>query len=623
MTFKLANLLPEFPVGTSLSIYATSIIDGGEVRPLSLLVPGAGIVAADGTCELAGVPEGHERLVAAALLGGKWSVRAFTIAEQSPEAATKAEVAKKLTAPTGPESQDTLLYDGAKWVRLAKGLVGQLLGAHSDGSVQWTNPPEVIVDFHGVTPANSSAANTAAMKALIEACGPGTTFRFGPGLYKLGELGEVLKEKRNISFIGSNYVVDTTGGTLTYSGIIFTGEHVCVDLGTFTTTPANYWQGKSQGFSLEKLMLYSEVGNSQAPGERTTIFVRDNGCGNVTTRDCQFLNFQYGIASPYGSDFSSFDRLKFSLCDLGIYLGPGSGEVYVGKIEYDRCREGFVADSCQQGYMVANSWDDNAICDVKFEYLTTTRFGLTGERNGLNDMSWVLESNKHESNAGGTGVVWSTAPIQTYTDRTDKSYPRGLTIRKPRLIAGGAESTTRAFLEATTGKNLVVDSPSGQGVAVHYWINRGESFAPRLRNPHTADGTAEILPFRNENFECLTIDEFKENSLRGATSGAVVTWINTEGVKFQWLFNGATVKLNYWTGSAWVERMAFDPQNAIIKLREAELVRKAEKVFGLGATTHFQPNKFSAAEAKNETLYIDSTSGKLMFKNSAGESKEL
>jgi hypothetical protein len=29
--------------------------------------------------------------------------------------------------------------------------------------------------------------------------------------------------------------------------------------------------------------------------------------------------------------------------------------------------------------------------------------------------------------------------------------------------------------------------------------------------------------------------------------------------------------LNYWTGSAWVERMAFDPQNAIIKLREAEL----------------------------------------------------
>lgn len=473
---------------------------------------------------------------------------------------------------------------------------------------------------------NNSTDNTAVFESMIEAAGPGTVFQFGPGKYKTGSLGSVLAEKRNITFRGIGNTVDTSGGSVSGTTLVFTGTGVFVGLGTFTATPANYWQGLSQGFSAEKLMFYSEVGNGQTAGSRTPIAIQDNGCGNVTLRDCQFLNFKWAFASPYGSDFSCFDRLKFSLCDGGIYLGPGSGEVYVGVVEYDRCQEGFVADSCQQGHMVACAWEDNAILDVKFEYLETTRFGLTGERNALNDLSWVLETNKHESNAGGTGVVWSTAPIQLYTDKADKSYPRGLLIRNPRWIAGGAESTTRAFCEVTTGDFITIENPRGTGVAGHYWINRGEAHNLVLKNPRTIDGTAEILPFRNENAECHLVNEFA-NSIRGTGAKAKIEWVSSTGNKYRWDFAESLLKPEYWfaegEGGQWLERLFLDAQNAAIKMREVEVKRAAANVLGLVASAGVRMPKLAAAAVAVECDYIDSTTGKRMYKNAAGEAKEL
>lgn len=475
--------------------------------------------------------------------------------------------------------------------------------------------------------------NTEAVIAIIENASPGAVVQFGKGVYKIGSLGTCLAEKQSITLRGGGRGMGYFGESnpRSHTTFFYTGTGTFIELGTFSSTPASIYEGLSQGFSLENVVVRSTVGKGKSEGERGTICIKDNGCGDVTLHNVQIEMFGYGFAAPYGSDFTSFNRCAIHYSDVGAYFGPGSQQSSFYRAEFAGCGEGLVLDSAQHGYAHDCWFIDNHTVDVQFEYLATTRFGLVlteGQRNGMNNYRFKMESCWHESDASGTNVIASNGHIRTFTDKTDKSYPRGIHIVNPIGVFGGTESSTRAFWECTTGKFLTLDSPLGEGNALRYWMNHGEALSLIQKNGRTIDGSTTIKNYRNESVDCIEFNEW-EGVYRTLGTKSFQIWENgaSGGHKFRWQWNEGVIKLNYWfvegEGGQWLDRFNIDPQNATVSLRDAILARKAANVIGMGTGTHFSPPKYSAAEAKVETLYIDSTSGKLMFKNASSESKEL
>lgn len=74
--------------------------------------------------------------VAAGLISNALAIAAVQVTQ----AGTDGVVAGKLTAPVSPAQGDLLQFDGANWVRLPRGSVGQILVRTGGGSLGWVTP---------------------------------------------------------------------------------------------------------------------------------------------------------------------------------------------------------------------------------------------------------------------------------------------------------------------------------------------------------------------------------------------------------------------------------------------------------------------------------------------------
>ena len=399
---------------------------------------------------------------------------------------------------------------------------------------------------------NGVADDTAAINAAIAAVSStggttGGTVFFPKGNYLCGNLAQV-------SFRGLKILGEGIRGTT----ITHTGTGVLFDLGTFTTTPTDYYQGTAQDAHFEGIRFYRPSGGGFTnEGVRVGTAIRDNGCGNVAIHDCEFYGFQRGFVASFGSDFTSVVQSLFIYCDVGMYLGPASQQGRVAQVQFSANREAFVADSILQGSMESCWFVDSLLCDIRFERLATTRYGMVLAQftsRAWNDVSYVIDSCWHESGAwrDANGVSLNRQPsnghIQTYCD-TENDYPRGLKVINPFAFAGGSGSTTRSFWECTTGKFLTLERLTASASQLAYAMNSGAATSLTQRDTRTVGGYTAIADFRNRNAECRYFDTTAPTSPNDPARGPTVRFLTlqrTELIGTIALVNGV-VSLQYFT----------------------------------------------------------------------------
>jgi hypothetical protein len=148
-------------------------------------------------------------------------------------------------------------------------------------------------------------------------------------------------------------------------------------LGEFKGDPQNNWAGDAQGFDLSDMYLGCErQGNDDNKAPRYGFGVKDNGSGSLNLRRVKFWGFEYGVVSPYGSDFSRISDCDFTYNKVGVYLGPGSQQVSLNRLKFDRNGTAVVLDAVPQGDIQSCYFMDQNENDIVFEYSASKRTRL-------------------------------------------------------------------------------------------------------------------------------------------------------------------------------------------------------------------------------------------------------
>lgn len=228
---------------------------------------------------------------------------------------------------------------------------------------------------------DDTAALAAALSHLMsygmDVAQPSARFRpalyLPSGIYNVGPL-PVLRKTQDVRIRGD-------GASATK--IIFQknsrgSRQILFDLGEFSEHPSNNWAGDAQGFALSDLYLGYEGTADNNAALFGACAIRDNGCGSLDINHVTFWGFDHAIVSPYGSDFSRFIDCNFRFNRIGVYLGPGSQQVNMSRLKFDRNGTAVIFDAVPQGDIQSCYFMDQQDCDILFEYSgsNSTRFDV-------------------------------------------------------------------------------------------------------------------------------------------------------------------------------------------------------------------------------------------------------
>lgn len=332
---------------------------------------------------------------------------------------------------------------------------------------------------------------------------------FGPGDWRCTDLGapSVITAER----------VKVRGAGKGCTNLWFRGTGAWLTFGEFDATPASFYIGTASDWAIWDMTLFGldyAVSPSvyASEGARTRTAIRDNGSGNGHAYQCEFKAWQYGIAAPYGSDFTAIEDCLFRYNDIGVYLGPCSQQHHVNRCEFSAGVEGLVMENVKQGE-VSNCWFvDQTTADITFDYNTSTRFGVSPiQQDNAMDLSVAVNDCWFESGAGFTHDNIPPRHVWLKGDNADLSYPRHIKINRPHLVGGGATSATNSFLDMDRGKFIEVNDLLVTGENVRYAVDIDAAvaalFAPVIqRNTVLTDGYTNLVLWNNEHSGCTTED---------------------------------------------------------------------------------------------------------------------
>ncbi len=284
-----------------------------------------------------------------------------------------------------------------------------------------------------------------------------------PGTWLAGSVGSVTTRwDQNIRIIGEGREHPII--TASFTGAIFT-------LGLFDAQHAPY-DGAAQGFQLKHLTLRDPLRDSftEPFGNRHTIGVQANGSGTVWIEDCYFNGLDYGIANPYGMDFSKLIDNTYQCCNVGAFLGYGSQQHTISGQDCFVCNEGLVFDSVDQGSVCSTHGVDNNTSDMTFEYMVPNRLGygsLAGPSPNqfpqASDLTQVIRDTWLETGAGYVVPAFDeTRRFLIQSNVAGAGYPRNLIFDGVRAemgstnIAAKIGGTVYSIFECTSGKFIEI-----------------------------------------------------------------------------------------------------------------------------------------------------------------------
>ena len=209
------------------------------------------------------------------------------------------------------------------------------------------------------------------------------------------------------------------------------------ELAPFDVNPRDDWQGQAQGFELSD--IYLGMAAARDSDDHKGIGIRDNGAGGLHLQRVHFFGFDYAVAAPYGSDFSRFIDCRIRNCNVGIYLGPGTQQIHMARLDMGRNNVGIVLDAVPQGNMQSCYFMDQNEADIVFEYSGSrrTRFGVAATQKiytGVFSISdcWFETGTREDGKGQLQSHVHSTA---SPSDPVDKG-PGGIIIQRVFVVSG-------------------------------------------------------------------------------------------------------------------------------------------------------------------------------------------
>jgi hypothetical protein len=365
-----------------------------------------------------------------------------------------------------------------------------------------------VKDDYGAAGDGSTNDTTAFNNAIaaVKAASPG----YRPYIY-VPEGVYILSPLATIDFMGLHIVgAGSSGGEENgmNTQLRLTGTNGSLfTLGTFSASPANLWNGPAAGFRLESIDLSGNQANLATEGSRNNTAITDNGCGSVYLRDVTLIGCQYGLKNNYGGDFNRFDFVTLNYCDVGVYLGAGANQNLYTLLNVNACREGIVMDGVSMFTAEGCSFVDQTLSDMQIERLATPRSGISASDTFRNEGSIVISDTWFESGAGyGTGDRQpSNGHVRTFSD-VDTSYPRGVHIRNPYLVAGGTGTPTSAFFQVSTGQFHTLSDLTITGNQIDSAVKRGtDAHYIRQERTRTGEGWTVRPLWTNRNHNCVYV----------------------------------------------------------------------------------------------------------------------
>ncbi|CAN7468027.1 glycosyl hydrolase family 28-related protein [Arthrobacter sp. LjRoot78] len=276
--------------------------------------------------------------------------------------------------------------------------------------------------------------------------------------------------------------------------VSYTGTGVLFDLGTFTTNPANVWQGKVSWVTIEKMWIDVPGTSFANEGTRAGAAIRDNGGGSHKLHQIKASGFAVGFNASYGSDFTVIEECDFCYNDIGVYMGPGSQQVTMSKTQFYGNREGLVIERSIQGAVRDCQFIDSKSSDITAVFTSTgTRFGLTA-LSGYSHYAWNVEDCWFESDANGTGARIVPQHILTSGDG-GSTYPQYFRVIRPYLVSGGTQSATTSFWRVEAGTRFEMDGLTVNGQQIKYAVDIASGQFPKFtqRNTRQVDGYTGLV----------------------------------------------------------------------------------------------------------------------------------
>lgn len=485
----------------------------------------------------------------------------------------------------------------------------------------------------------STIADTAAMTAalgFLAANGDVTnegntrpTIELDRGDYWFGDLPVI--EFRGLDITG----LGRFGTTVSYTGTatLFAFGEFSDDPSDGGAEPEGYYGGPAQGARIRNMMIrrsvYPEI---PAEGSGVGTAIADNGSGDVTVDECIVLGFAYGFQGSYGSDFSQITNSFIGRCDIAAYFGPHCQQVKIEGNTFYFNREGLVVEGAPQGSCRDNYFMGSGISSVTFDgHDDETRLGLPYPGSQNYEHSFMIEGCWFETFVDG-GFMGRNAPRQVWvtagaTANAD-AVPRYVKVRDSYMVAGG-DPTDTCFFEFRSGTRHLIDGLLIYGAGLEEVVTMGDGgpFGITLKNVEFQDPTLDTIPLVTPTvgtgWQVINDRSRRVTLPDDANEAWQDVWLGLTGSqRWRWLYHpSGTVGLQFWSGSAWIERITFDPQNRRVIFEDSSVARVAPKVTGTRTDECFRTglnvtgSRPSAATAGAGSQFYDTTLGIPIWSN--------
>jgi hypothetical protein len=291
------------------------------------------------------------------------------------------------------------------------------------------------------------------------------------GIYKFTQpIGQHLS--RGLQIVGAG------GQDATRVNVALDANTVLFENGVFNPAPGNPYNKAPTGIGIKG--IYFDHGAQSAgttDGTRTRTLIQNNGGSRFSLDDVRAYGFKYVYASPYGADYSDFNKVTGVFNDAVLYLGPGANQITGSHIQCSNGRDGIIFDRAGWGiFSGSNSFVGMSRSDIAVEYYAGvhpegpgtgyTRFGVTDASPGYpgHSQNFVFVQTEHESNNQNDG----RGPQQHVWCRSDTAgYPALLHIMQAKLVAGKTPDTasdlTARFWRNENGTRGRIDTLSYYG----------------------------------------------------------------------------------------------------------------------------------------------------------------
>lgn len=336
-------------------------------------------------------------------------------------------------------------------------------GATGDGTTDDTAAIQAAIDYLGsITPWPVSTSRGKLRPALY----------FPAGVYKVSS-------SIAISYSSLNVFGD---GGLNSLVAWYGGNTPVFDIGTFSTTPANIYEGPSN-HTFENLRI--QHASPGAIGSRSGQGIRSSGGGGLVLNQVSVFGFAYGINCPYGGDFNVYTNTTAEYCDVGVYQGPGGNQFYTSALNVFGCNQGVVLDRFAYAQFDAPTLNSCTQCCVLIEAITLTStrqlssFSLAGTSFAS---QLVIDTPWFEANAGELGDDFIPTHFIEVNNATATAY-QGIVVNQPSLHVGNTGTKTTTSLFANTGS----------GAATQYVMIKNIQFLGTMTRYLTNPGNFTVL----------------------------------------------------------------------------------------------------------------------------------